>query len=150
MAKLRTIGCLIVALLVLLSPLPAMCGQCRFMIAAQNCSDTHRRAASTEQADAAKVLGEHCQHVANSQSSSLSHFLSRASCQDRSCQQLLNSPATVNRLEVARFVVGSRAGAPAEVSDDPDFVAAGHLGSNIEIRLLSTSTYQSLFVSLRI
>lgn len=150
MEKRRVIGSVIVALLVLISqPLQAMCSQCRFMIAGRNCSGTHARAATTEQAEAAKIPGEHCEHVANSQSRSRSHFISRASCQGQPCQQLTDLATTMNRVDSAQLVASFRSVAPAEASDN-DPVAEEPLRGHAETYLLNPSALQPLSVSLRI
>lgn len=150
MEKRRTIGSLVVALLVLISPLPAMCSQCRFTAVGQNCSATHRQAATIQQAAAMTIPGVHCQHVANSQSKSRSHFASRALCQDTPCQQSMDSATKLNRLDSARLVVSFRSVTLTEVSDDGDLVGEALLHSYIEKRLLNSSAYQPLSVTLRI
>ena len=96
MAMRRTIGAVMVALLVLAAPLPAMCSQCRF--AAKRNSQTSRMQAPASPGTSSEVSAdEHCQHLANSQSGSAARLVSTRLCQDRPCLELRNTATKMNR-----------------------------------------------------
>lgn len=145
----RTIGTVIVALLVLISTLPAMCSQCEFTMAGQNRNATYKQnIGAAAQASRMAMPSKHCQHIANSQSSP-PHLTSTGPCQDRPCQQLVDSATKSNSSESAKLAHSFRV-VVAAVSGDDGLVAEDSHHSRIEKLPLHRSAYQPLSVSLRI
>jgi hypothetical protein len=146
----RTIGAAMVALLFLASTLPAMCGQCEFAAAKLNCHASRKQAAASPEAASRAMTGEHCQHMANTQSGSASHLGSTGSCQDRPCQHLLDAATKTNRWDVAQLAHTLCTVVATEVSGDHDLIAKDSPRSRIEKPPLNASAYQPLSVNLRI
>ena len=93
----QTIGAVVVALLVLAAPLPAMCGQCQLASSKLDCHQSQIVAPAFADSRSEAAAGRHCQHLANSQSGSAARLLSTGLCQDRPCLELRNTATKVNR-----------------------------------------------------
>lgn len=143
-----TIGIAMVALLVLASPLPAMCSQCQFDAAKSNCHVTSKQAGAPVKAASRATAGEHCQHMASSQAQSESHLIT-GPCQAQSCRHLLDAAATMNRSVFSQRAHGLRTLAATGASST--HIVVEHSTSNrIESPPINPPAYQPLSVSLRI
>jgi hypothetical protein len=93
----QTIGAVMVALLVLAAPLPAMCGQCQFPSGKLDCHQSQTVSPAFADSGSESAADKHCQHLANSQSGSAVRLVSTRLCQDRPCLELRNTATKVNR-----------------------------------------------------
>lgn len=150
----QTIGAVMVALLVLASPLPAMCGQCQFASAKSNCHASQSQSPASPSATP-EMASEHCQHLgqqlAISQTGQAApHLESARFCQDRPCQGLLDASAKMDRADSTRVTRIFRSAALAEASGDHELVSRVALHSLIVAPPLTPPANQPLSVSLRI
>lgn len=146
----RTIGAAMVALLVLVSPVPMVCSQCQFAAAEPNCHESRRQPVASPQNASMPMAGEHCQHMANSESTSDSHMASTGPCQDRSCQQLLDPATKMNRWDFFQLADSFRIVVATQVSGDHHSVAQDFSRGRIETPPVNPSGYEPLSVSLRV
>jgi hypothetical protein len=156
----ETIGAVMVALLVLASPLPAMCGQCQFSSAKSNCHAS--RILSPASPDTApEMASEHCQHLSQHLSHHVGqnlaifqngpaapHLASSRFYQDRPCQGLLDASAKMNRANSEPLTI--RSAALAEASGDNEPVSREALQSLIGAPPPNPPANSRLSVSLRI
>jgi hypothetical protein len=151
-----------VALLVLASPFPAMCGQCQFAFAKSNCHLSRIQGAASSETAPEEMASEHCQHVdqhlnqhvgqkpAIFQAAPAADVASARFCQDRQCQGLLDASSKMNRANSARFPQTMRSAALSEGSGPQELVGQNALQNPIGAPPLTPSPNQPLSVSLRI
>jgi hypothetical protein len=158
----QTIGAVMAALLVLASPLPAMCGQCQFASAKSNCHASRIQGPASPTA-APEMASEHCQHPSQHSSHhvgqnwaifqagpAVPHLASTRLCQDRPCQGLLDASARTDRANSTRVPLTLRLAALAEASGDYELVSQETLRSPIGALPPNPPANPRLSVSLRI
>jgi hypothetical protein len=158
----QTIGAVMVAVLLLASPLPAMCGQCQFASSKPHCQTTRIASLTPPETAPEATAGEHCQHlgqqvdqhlkqrVANSQPAPAARVALTQYCQERPCQGLLDAAAKTNRGSFARLPHTIRSLVSTVGSGDHELVAINPLQSPFEGPPRIPLSNQSLPVSLRI
>lgn len=158
----QTIGALMVALLVLASPLPAMCGQCQFASAKSNCHASRIQGPASPTA-APGMASEHCQrlgqHLSHPVGQDLAifqagpaapHLGSTKSCQDWPCLGLLDTSAKMNDANSALFPRTFRSAVLAEESGHQELLSQDVLQHPIGAPTLTPPANHPLSVSLRI
>jgi hypothetical protein len=157
----ESIGAVMVALLVLASPLPAMCGQCQFSSAKSNCHASGIQSPALPDT-APEMASEHCQHLkqhlshelsqslANPPSGPAFHLSSTKLCQDRPCPGLLDASAKMDRADSTLFFGTFRSAALAEGSLHQELLSQDVLQHPIGAPTLTPPANHPLSVSLRI
>jgi hypothetical protein len=158
----QTIGAVMVALLLLASPLPAMCGQCQFSSAKSNCHAS-RIQSPAPPGTAPEMASEHCQHFSQHLGHHVSqkpaifpagpaapHLAATRFCQDRPCPGLLETSAKMDRADSTLFFGIFRSVALAEASGDHEPVSREALESLIGAPPPNPPANPCLSVSLRI
>jgi hypothetical protein len=157
----QAIGAVMVALLVLASPLPAMCGQCQFAPTKLNCHASQIQSPSSPNT-APEMASEHCQHLGQHlrpqlgqspaifQPAPVAHVASAQCCQDRPCQALLDASAKMNRANSTRFHQTIRSAALSEGSGPQELLSQESIENPIGALPLIPFATQPLSLSLRI
>jgi hypothetical protein len=146
----RTIGAVMVALLVLAAPLPAMCSQCPLATTKPNAQTIRIQAPASPGTSSEVSADEHCHHLAKSQSGSAARLVSTRLCQDRPCQELLDAAPKMNRGDFTQPEQSFRSLASTAGSGDHFPSAKDFFQSRFETRSLIPLMNQALSLSLRI
>ena len=158
----QTIGVVMVALLVLASPLPAMCGQCQFAVAKSDCHASRMHGSTSPNTAPDEMASEHCQHLGQHvraqlgqspaifQLAPVAQVASAQYCQDRPCQALLEASAKMNRANSTRFPQTIRSGALSEGSGSQELLSQESLQHPIDAFPPILFANQPFSLSLRI
>ena len=158
----QTIGAVMVALLVLASPLPAMCGQCEFSSAKSNCHASRMQGPASPTAGP-EMASEHCQHLGQRLSylvgqdlaifqagPAAPHLASTRFCQDQPCPGLLDASAKMDRADSTRVPRTLRSAALSEGSGSQELLSQESLQHPIDAFPLILFANQPFSLSLRI
>jgi hypothetical protein len=145
----RIVGALLVALSVLVFPLPSMCDQCRIVMGARNCGAIHQQGVEGVQATSIEK-GEDCQHGGELERASLHDFL-WASWPGGTCDQSLNESANMDLVASPPSLHISRAVVTADVRANYNLAIERHARHHhAQGPPPNPAAYQPLSVSLKI